>query len=141
MDDFIPPDGEIAKMLQAARTIAVVGLSQNPARPSYDVAEYLAAKGYEIVPVNPTITEWEGRKAYPTLRAVQHAGIRVDLVDVFRRPEEVGPVVDEAIDTGAPAIWFQLGVVNEEAAHRAQNAGMIVVMDRCTKIEHRRLVR
>lgn len=141
MDDFIPPDGEIAKMLQGARTIAVVGLSQNPARPSYDVAEYLAGKGYEIVPVNPTISEWEGRKAYPNLRAVRHAGIRVDLVDVFRRPEEVGPVVDEAIDTGAPAIWFQLGVVNEEAAQRARAAGIAVVMDRCTKIEHRRLVR
>ena len=104
------------------------------------MAEHLAAWGFNVIPVNPNLTHWNGRPAYPDLRSVHRAGIRVDLVDVFRRPEEVGGVTDEAIAIGAKAIWYQLGVVNEAAAAKAKAAGLVVVMDRCTKVEYQRLV-
>ncbi|MBX6394110.1 MAG: CoA-binding protein [Alicyclobacillaceae bacterium] len=132
-----PSDQELAELLRSARTVAVVGLSDNPARPSYEVASYLQSQGYEIVPVNPTIKQSLGRRSHASLRDIQGP---VDIVDVFRRSEEVEAVVDDAIAVGAKAIWLQLGVVNERAAQKAKDAGLTVVMDRCIKVEHRRLL-
>ncbi len=126
----------IAEILRESRTVAVVGLSDKPERPSYGVAGYLAAHGYTIIPVNPMIKEWNGIKAYPSLSDIP---IKVDVVDIFRRSEDVPPVVDEAIKIGAKAVWMQLGIVNEEAAEKARKAGLSVVMDRCMKIEHAKL--
>jgi uncharacterized protein len=125
-------------ILKQAKVIAVVGLSDKPERPSYDVASYLMQHGYEIVPVNPNIREWKGIKAYPSLSAIPK-DVKVDVVDIFRRSEEVGPVVDEAISIKAKAVWMQLGVMDEKAASRARAAGLKVVMDKCMKIEHTRL--
>jgi len=124
-------------ILKQAKVIAVVGLSDNPERPSYDVASYLLEHGYTTVPVNPNIREWKGIKAYPSLSDVK---VKIDVVDIFRRSEEVGAVVDEAIKVKAKAVWMQLGIVDKEAAARARAAGLKVVMDRCMKIEHMRLV-
>ncbi|MDI3256192.1 MAG: CoA-binding protein [Kyrpidia sp.] len=132
-----PTDQELSGLLQSAKIIAVVGLSDNPARPSYDVASYLQSQGYEIVPINPRIEQSLGRKSRVSLEDVDGP---VDIVDVFRRSEEVDSVVDEAVAAGAKAIWLQLGVVNERAARRAKEAGLTVVMDRCIKVEHRRLL-
>ncbi|MCS6954121.1 MAG: CoA-binding protein [Bryobacteraceae bacterium] len=126
----------IAELLRSARTIAVVGLSSKPWRPSHGVAEYMQRAGYRIIPVNPNETEVLGEKAYPRLEAVPE---KVDIVNVFRRPEFVLEIVEAAIRVGAPAIWLQEGVVNEEAAQRARQAGLFVVMDRCILKEHRRL--
>lgn len=139
-DAYQPSDDVLQGLFSGTHTIAVVGLSTNPMRASYDVARYLQRAGYEIVPVNPTISDWEGTPSFPDLRSALRAGKKIDLVDVFRRPEELGAVVDDAIATHAPAIWFQLGVINEDEARRAKDAGMLVVMDRCTKIDHQRLV-
>ena len=122
-----PPNEEITKILREAKTIAVVGLSPRPERDSHMVASYLISQGYEVIPVNPTINEVLGRRSYPDLLSIPKA---VDLVDVFRRPSEVIPVVEEAIKIGAPAIWFQDGVINEEAASMARQSGLSVVMDR-----------
>ncbi len=129
---------DIAEILRRARTIAVVGLSDKPERPSYDVASYLAEHGYRIIPVNPMIREWKGLKAYASLKDIP-PGERIDVVDIFRRSEDVPPVVDEAIAIGAGAVWMQLGIVNEAAAAKARKAGLSVVMDRCMKIEHAKL--
>jgi predicted CoA-binding protein len=141
VDRFVPADAEIAKLLRATRSVAVVGLSDNPSRPSFDVAQYLHGAGYAVIPINPNLAEWHGLKAYPDLTSAQRAGLPIELVDVFRRSEDVGPVVDEAIRVGAKAVWLQLGVIDLAAAERAKKAGLVVVMDRCSKIEHRRLVR
>jgi len=127
---------EIEGILKEGRTIAVVGLSPKPDRPSYVVARYLQAQGYRIIPVNPNTQEILGEKAYPTLLSIPE---KVDIVDIFRRPEEVPPVVEEAISTGARVVWMQEGIVNEAAAQRAKEAGLKVVMDRCLKKEHQRL--
>jgi predicted CoA-binding protein len=129
---------QITELLKNARTIAVVGLSENPMRTSYGVSEYMQAQGYRIVPVNPTITEALGEKAYASLSEVPE---KIDIVNVFRRSEFVPEVVDEAIRLGVPAIWMQEGVVHEEAAAKARAAGIFVVMDRCILKEHRRFVR
>jgi predicted CoA-binding protein len=118
------------------KNIAVVGISDNPERPSYDVASFLEAHGYNIIPVNPTLTEWKGKKCYPDLKSIP---VKVDVVDIFRRPEAIPPIVDEAIATKAKVVWMQLGIVNEEAAAKARTAGIEVVMDRCMKIEYKRL--
>ncbi|MBU2008293.1 MAG: CoA-binding protein [Chloroflexi bacterium] len=127
---------EIEGILKEGRTVAVVGLSPKPDRPSYVVARYLQAQGYRIIPVNPNTQEILGEKAYPTLLSIPE---RVDIVDIFRRPEEVPPVVEEAISIGARVVWMQEGIVNEAAAQRAKEAGLKVVMDRCLKKEHQRL--
>ena len=125
----------IDEQLTNSRTIAVVGLSPNPERPSHYVARYLQQHGYRIVPVNPLVQEVLGERSYPDLKSVP---VPVDMVDIFRRSELVSPVVDEAIDMGARYIWMQDGVVDEEAAARARDAGLSVVMDNCTRREHRR---
>ena len=130
-------DETLRQALIGARNVAVVGLSDRPSRPSYGVARYLKEQGYRIIPVNPNITEVFGEKAYPDLTSVPDA---IDLVDIFRRSSQVGPVVDEAITKGVQTIWMQLGIVDEAAAARARAAGITVIMNRCTLIEHRRLV-
>jgi len=126
---------QIAEILQSARTIAVVGLSAKRYRPSYGVAEYLKRAGYRIIPVNPEVHEVLGEKCYPDLDAVPGP---VDVVDIFRRPEFVPEIMEAAIRKGAKMVWMQEGVVHEEAARRAEEAGLIVVMDRCILKDHRR---
>jgi uncharacterized protein len=121
------------KILRSARTIAVVGLSNNPRRPSYGVARYLQRAGYRIIPVNPNVAEVLGERAYATLAELPGP---VDVVEVFRRSEFVGPIVDEAIVIGAGAVWLQDGVVDEAAAERARAAGLDVVMDDCMMRRH-----
>lgn len=131
--------GNEADIFNASRTVAVVGLSAKEDRPSFIVARYLQEQGYKIVPVNPTLTGkilWE--PVYPDLVSIPHP---VDVVDIFRKAEEVMPIVEDAIRIGARAIWMQEGIVNEEAAGRARAAGIKVVMDRCMKKEHARLHR
>jgi len=115
----------------------VVGVSPNPARPSHGVAAYLHRSGLRVVPVNPAIKELFGLTAYPTLAEVPE---RVDIVDVFRRPSVVVPVAEQAVTIGAGALWLQLGVINEEAAEIARSGGLDVIMDRCLRVEHQRLV-
>lgn len=126
-------DGAIERILERTRTIAVVGLSPNPMRPSHAVARYLQRVGYRVVPVNPGIREVLGERAYPDLPAVPD---RIDLVDVFRRSEHVPAIVEDAITVGAGAIWLQDGVVHEAAARRARDAGLDVVMDDCIMRRH-----
>jgi uncharacterized protein len=121
------------KILRSAKTIAVVGLSPDPARPSNGVARYLQRAGYRIIPVNPNVDEVLGERAYPTLSRLPGP---VDVVDVFRRSQFVGPIVDEAIAIGAGAVWLQDGVVDEAAAERARAAGLDVVMDDCMMRRH-----
>ena len=123
----------IEEILRNGRTIAVVGLSSNPARPSYRVASYMQAQGYRVIPVNPNETNVLGEPAYPSLAAVPGS---IDLVNIFRRSEDVLLIVEEAIARGAKAIWMQEGVVNEDGAARAAQAGLPVVMDRCWLKEH-----
>ena len=125
----------ITKVLEDCKTVAVVGLSSNPGRPSYGVASYMRRRGYKVIPVNPNETEVFGDKAYATLAAVPD---KIDLVDIFRRSSEAGSVVDQAIAVGAKAVWLQEGVIDEAAAERAQDAGLLVVMDRCWLKEHAR---
>jgi hypothetical protein len=124
------------ELMREARTIAVVGVSAKPDRPSHDVASYLIDQGYTVYLVNPAETELLGRTVYASVRDLPEP---VDIVDIFRRSEQVPPVVDDAIAAHAKVVWMQLDIVNEEAARRAREAGLEVVMDRCTKIEHRRL--
>ena len=131
-----PPREEIRALLERSRTIAVVGLSADPARPSHGVTRVMQRFGYRIVPVNPTLGQLEGLAAYPDLAAAVAASAEpIDIVNVFRRPAQVGKVVDECLRLGLPALWLQVGVVNEEAAARAVAAGMTVVMDRCIKVD------
>jgi predicted CoA-binding protein len=118
------------------KNIAVVGISDNPERPSHYVASFLAEHGYNIIPVNPNLKEWEGKKCYPDLLSIPE---KVDVVDIFRRPEAVPPIVDEAVRIKARAVWMQEGIVNEEAAAKAWDAGIEVVMDKCMKKEYQRL--
>ena len=124
-----------AALLRGVSTIAVVGISDKPERPSHEVARYLMEAGYRVVPVNPVIDTVLGERCYPSLTAIPE-DLAVDLVDVFRASEHVGPIVDEAIAIGAQGVWMQEGVVNETAAERARAAGLAVVMDRCTKKVH-----
>lgn len=130
---------ERLRLLQNARTIAMVGLSADPMRPSHFAAIYMQSEGYDIVPVNPRFAGQEilGQTVYASLLDIPKDR-KVDIVDVFRKPEDVSAVLDEAIQIGAPVFWMQLGIVNEDAADRARAAGMDVVMNRCVKIEHAR---
>ena len=124
-------------ILEKSKVIAVVGLSPKPERDSHEVAKYLQDQGYRIVPVNPRADTILGEKSYPDLASIPE---KVDVVDIFRRSDDVPPVVDQAIAIGAKAVWMQLGIVNEDAAAKAREAGLGVVMDRCMLVEHRNLV-
>jgi uncharacterized protein len=124
----------IFDLLQTARTIAVVGLSDDPLRPSHGVAAYLQSQGYRIIPVNPEIKSSLGERAYPSLLDVPE---KIDIVDIFRRPEFVEEVVDQSIQLKVPAVWMQEEIVHEKAAQKARAAGIFVVMDRCILVEHR----
>jgi predicted CoA-binding protein len=125
---------EIAELLKRARNIAVVGLSSSPLRPSHGVSAYMQTHGYRIIPVNPEISEALGEKAYASLADVP---AKIDIVNIFRRPEYVDEIVDAAIALKVPAIWMQEDVVNQRAAEKARKAGIFVVMDRCILKEHR----
>ena len=126
-------------LLDRTRTVVVVGVSDNPLRPSYTVFSYLRTRTpYRVVPVNPRIDAVDGIKAYPTVAAFASENGPPDVVDVFRKPSELGAVVGDAVAAGARAIWFQYGVVNEDAIARADAAGLDVVVDRCMKVEHAR---
>lgn len=124
------------EMLNTARTIAVVGLSDNPERTSNRVSRYMQERGFRIIPVNPTITEALGEKAYPSLKDIPE---KIDIVNIFRRSNDVPPVVDDAIAIKARGIWMQEGIVNEPAAEKAKAAGLKVVMDRCIMVEYARM--
>ena len=123
----------IRRIFEECRTIAVVGLSSNPGRPSNGVAAYMKRQGYRVIPVNPNESEVLGERAYPSLADVP---VPVDLVDIFRRSSEAGRAVDDAIRAGAKAVWMQDGVIDRDAARRALDAGLLVVMDRCWLKEH-----
>ena len=125
----------ITELLKTAKTIAVVGLTDTPMRPSYGVSHYMLSRGYRIIPVNPNITDWMGEKAYPSLLDVPE---QIDIVNIFRRSEFVPDVVAQAIQIKAPAIWMQEGVIHAEAAEKARQAGIFVVMDSCILKEHRK---
>jgi len=129
---------DMQKIFENYRSIAVVGISDSPMRPSNQVARYLQDSGYRIYPVNPKLNEVLGVKCYPDLKSIE---FKIDIVDIFRRSEFVPAIVDEAIEIGVKVIWMQLGVMNEEAAEKARNHLLQVVEDRCMKIEHRRISR
>jgi uncharacterized protein len=138
---FILPDGmdlgadPIAAVLKRHHTIGVVGLSSDPGRPSYGVAQYMRSVGYRIIPVNPNETEVLGEKCYARLEDVPE---KIEIVNIFRRPEEVSPAVEGAIRIGAKVVWMQLGIEHRAAAEKARTAGLIVVMDACILVEHKR---
>jgi len=132
-----PPDAAIRACLERAKTIAVVGLSPRPDRPSHRIARRLQQWGYRVIPVRPAVTEVLGEKAYARLSEVPDP---IDLVDIFRAANQIGPIVEQCIALRTPAIWIQQGIVNEAAATRARDAGLFVVMDRCIAVEYRRLM-
>jgi predicted CoA-binding protein len=134
-ENFNPGSDGVTQILREAKTIAVVGLSSNPMRASHGVAEYLQSAGYRIIPVNPNETEVLGERAYARLEDVPGP---VDIVDVFRRAEEVPGVAESAIRIGAKVLWMQLGIENAEAAERARAGGLVVVEDSCLMVEHKR---
>jgi predicted CoA-binding protein len=134
-DGMTPAADPILEVLKTYKSIAVVGLSSNPARPSYGVTEYMQSAGYEIIPVNPNEKEVLGEKSYARLEDVPG---KIEIVDVFRRAGDVPPVVESAIAVGAKVVWMQLGIENAEAAERARAAGLVVVEDACILVEHRR---
>ena len=126
------------KILKEYRTVAIVGASSNPGRPSFRVVRYLSEHGYNVIPVNPNERDILGMTCYPNLSSIPE---KVEVVDIFRKSEAVMPVVEEAIKVGAKAIWMQEGVINEEAAARAREAGLLVVMDKCMRKQHISLMR
>ncbi len=128
--------GQLRRILKENHTIAVVGLSADWFRPSYFAAKYMQEHGFRIIPVNPKYDEILGEKCYPDLKSIPQ---KVDIVDVFRKPQDCVPIAREAADIGAKVLWLQIGVINDEAAHIAEAAGLDVVMDRCVKIEYARL--
>ena len=132
-----PPDSDVKNILGSAHTIAVVGLSPKPERPSHRVAKYLIEAGYRIIPVNPGQDTILGQTCYPDLAAVPE---KIDIVDVFRRSEDVPPIVEQAIAIGTRVVWLQQGIINEAAAELCNQAGITCIMDRCTKVEHARLL-
>jgi len=134
-DGASPSADPIFDILTKYKTIAVVGLSSNPARPSHGVSEYMQSSGYQIIPVNPNETDVLGEPSYARL---EDAPQKIEIVQIFRRSEEVPPVVDAAIRVGAKVVWMQLGIVNEAAAEKARAAGITVVMDACMFVEHKK---
>jgi len=139
-EPYGPSDAELRSILGDAETIAVVGLSSNPLRDSFEVAEYLQGKGYRIIPVNPKETEVFGEKAYPSLLDVP-TDVRIDVVDVFRRAALTPPIAEQAVRIGAKVLWLQDGIVNEEARRIAEDAGLTVIMGLCIRRTERRLER
>lgn len=140
-DSQLTPDMyERLKLLQQYRHVAVVGVSADQYRPSHFVAIYLQAEGYEIVPINPRYAGQTllGKRVYASLTEAKEAGETIEIVDVFRKPEDILPVAEEAIQIGARVLWLQLGIRNDEAGKRAQEAGLVFVQDRCIKMEHAR---
>lgn len=135
LQDKYQNPANIRKILAESKTIAMIGLSSDSQRPSYFVGSYLKYEGYRIIPVNPKATEILGEKAYPDLRSVPGP---VDIVNVFRRPDECEEIVKQSIEKKVKTVWFQLRIVNEKAAHYAESAGLQVVMDKCVKMEHGR---
>jgi predicted CoA-binding protein len=135
---YNPPSEEIKAILENHRTVAIVGLSPKPERDSYKVAKYLKEKHYRIVPVNPGQKEILGEKSYPNLKAIPFP---VDIVDVFRKPDAIPPIVDDAIEIGAKTVWMQLGLAHNQAADKARKAGLEVVMNKCIKIEHMNMLK
>jgi predicted CoA-binding protein len=127
----------VIKILKSFRNVAVVGVSANPDKPSFAVFRYLMASGYNVIPVNPTVSEVLGKKCYPNLSAIPE---KVEVVDCFRRSEDIPPIVEEAIKIGAKAIWMQEGITNTAAAEKAQAAGLLVVMDKCMRKEHMHMI-
>ena len=125
------------EILKSSRVVAIVGLSSKPDRPSNRVGSYLKGKGFKVIPVNPAEKEVVGETSYPDLRSIPE---RVDVVDIFRRPEDVSPIVEDAIKIGAKAVWMQEGIVNEAAAARAKEAGLKVVMDHCMLKEYMKMI-
>ena len=132
-----PSDEKIREILKTKKVIAMVGLSPNPVRDSYEVAHYLKAKGYKIIPVNPAHEEILGQKSFSTLSEIPE---KVDIVDVFRKPEHTGPVIDEALSIDADVIWLQLGIRNNEGGQKVIEAGKAFIQNRCILQEHRRLM-
>ncbi|MBI5649820.1 MAG: CoA-binding protein [Chloroflexi bacterium] len=130
-------DDEIRTILETIHTIATVGYSTSFEKPAYYVPEYLATQGYRVIPVNPTVSEINGEKSYPDLRAIPE---KVEVVQIFRRAEDVPPIVEQAIQIGARVVWMQEGIVNADAARTAEAAGLKVVMDKCMMKLHRRLI-
>jgi predicted CoA-binding protein len=133
-------DQEIKEVLRSSKTVAVIGISPKEDRPSYGVASYLKSKGYRIIPVRPDGDKILGEKVYHSLTEIPRE-IEIDVVDIFRKSEDVPPVVEEAIHRGAKVVWMQEGIINQEACTKAEKAGLKVVMDRCTKKEHQRLLK
>ncbi len=138
LPQFHTPSAEIREILKNYKTVAVVGLSTDPAKPSHEVAHYLQSVGYRIIPIHPKASEILGEKAYPSLRDLP-SDLKVEIVDIFRRPDKVLPHVQEAIDIGAKAVWFQEGIINNEAARLARDAGLKMVQNKCMLKEHRAL--
>jgi predicted CoA-binding protein len=144
LPDFNPPDEEIARFLSSLRTVALVGASEKPDRPSHRVGAFLIDRGYTVHPVNPRLKKVFGRPCYPDLNSLPFKPGEpgeIDVVDVFRRPEAIPSLVDEAIALGARCVWMQLGLAHNQAADKARKAGLLVVMNKCLKIEIERLGR
>ena len=133
-----PPEEVLRGIIARARTIAIVGLSDKPTRDSNEAGRYLQGQGYRIVPVNPLVTEVLGERSYPSVAAIP-AGVPVDVVDIYRRPEEVPAIMDDSIGRNVPVVWMQLGISNPEAADRGRAAGLTVVEDLCLMSQHRRM--
>jgi uncharacterized protein len=130
-------DNDLAQILKTIRIVASVGVSSSDEKPSYWIFNYLKLHGYQMIPVNPTVSEILGQKTYPDLRSIPQ---KIDVVQVFRKPEDVPPVVDLAIEVGAKIVWMQKGIINADAARKAEAAGLKVVMDRCMMETHQRLL-
>ncbi|MCX8197858.1 MAG: CoA-binding protein [Candidatus Micrarchaeota archaeon] len=128
---------ETIRKILGMKSVAIVGISDNPERPSFAVAKHLMESGYEVVPVNPGISEWLGKKSFPDLRSVLQ---KVEVVDIFRKPSAAPEIVEQAIEIGAKAVWMQEGVVSPEAAQKAESAGLLVVMDKCMMKERLRIL-
>ncbi len=136
LPDRNPPDDEIVELLTKSKTIAIVGCSPKPERDSHQVAKYLKEHGYKIIPVRPAVKEILGEKCYPDLKSIPEP---VDIVDIFRKPEAIPPICEEAVEIGAKAVWMQLGLASSKGAKIARDAGLQVVQSKCIKIEHQRL--